>query len=371
MNARRPGALAALALALTVVHLWLVDGALESRLGAGAGDARPRPIEVAFVRTLQPSAPPAVAPVAAAPLARTRPLAVPPAPAASLPALAELPPPPPDPVASAPLPAPLPDAPAAPPVLAEAAEPPALPASVQAAASSAASAASAPAFEWPPSTRLSYTLTGSYRGPVEGQARVEWVRQDTRYQVRMTVEVGPPFAPLVTRTVTSDGEIGPEGLSPRRYDEETKALLRDPRRQTIRFDDTVVRLPGGREWPRPAGVQDTASQFVQLTWLFTTRPALLEPGRTVELPLALPRYVDVWTYDVLARETLWTPFGAVDTVHVKPRREPRPGVDLTAEMWVAPTLQYLPVRILIRQDAENYVDLLVRELPLQAVPGGR
>jgi hypothetical protein len=63
---------------------------------------------------------------------------------------------------------------------------------------------------------------------------------------------------------------------------------------------------------------------------------------------------------------LWTPAGPVDTVHVKPRREMRGGSDLAAEMWVAPTLQYLPVRILIRQDAETYVDLNIEQLPEQA-----
>jgi hypothetical protein len=35
-------------------------------------------------------------------------------------------------------------------------------------------------------------------------------------------------------------------------------------------------------------------------------------------------------------------------------------------MWVAPTLQYLPVRILIRQSAETFVDLNIEKLPEQA-----
>jgi hypothetical protein len=116
-------------------------------------------------------------------------------------------------------------------------------------------------------------------------------------------------------------------------------------------------------------VQDSASQFVHLTWLFTLRPELLQPGRSIELPLALPRVVEPWTYDVLASETLDTPAGPVPALHVKPRRESRPGGDLTAEMWVAPSLQYLPVRLLIRQDAETYIDLLIERLPEQAAPG--
>ena len=49
-----------------------------------------------------------------------------------------------------------------------------------------------------------------------------------------------------------------------------------------------------------------------------------------------------------------------------PRREARSGSDLTAEFWAAPSLQYLPVRIVIRQDAETYIDLLIDRLPQQA-----
>jgi hypothetical protein len=242
------------------------------------------------------------------------------------------------------------------------------------ATAAAGPAASAPAgFEWPPSTRLSYVLTGNVRGPVDGQAQVEWVRAGARYQVHLDVAVGPSFAPLMSRRITSDGELGDDGLRPRRYDEETKIAFRDPRRLTIFLDDDTVRLPGGKELPRPAGVQDAASQFVQLTWLFTMQPGLLEPGRTIELPLALPRYIDQWTYEVLERELLYTAAGPIETVHVKPRRAPRRANELSAEMWIAPSLQYLPVRIVIRMDAETYIDLVVKRLPQQALaePTGR
>ena len=85
-------------------------------------------------------------------------------------------------------------------------------------------------------------------------------------------------------------------------------------------------------------MQDTASQFVQLIWLFTTQPERLRPGNTIDVPLALPRSVDRWVYDVLEEETLYAPFGAVQAVHLKPRRVSRPGGDLTVETWFAPKL---------------------------------
>ena len=153
------------------------------------------------------------------------------------------------------------------------------------------------------------------------QARVEWLASGIRYQVHLDVSVGPPFAPLVARTLSSEGRITPDGLVPLRYVEETRVALREPRRLAIALDADVVRLAGGRQFERPAGVQDSASQFVHMTWLFTVRPELLGAGRTIEFPLALPRRVDRWVYEVVGPERIATPAGAIDAVHVRPRRD--------------------------------------------------
>ena len=374
MNLRRRRAAAgALLLVVTALHGWIASELARSRLGAGAADTRPQRLEVAFVRTLAPAAPVAVV---AAPAPRPRaPTAVVPARAASTPSEPELPAsaadgavPVPEPAADAlaqatppaPVPEPMPPEP-----------PPAEPQASTIAAAAApvpASAASASTFEWPPSTRLSYALTGYFRGPVDGRAQVQWLRDGQRYQVHLDVAVGPGFAPLVTRQMSSDGTLGAEGLAPRRYDERTKVAFREARVATLLFDGTEVQLANGRRVAQPPGVQDTVSQFVQLTWRFTLKPELLRVGQVLEVPLALPRRVEPWLYDVRGRETLLTPAGPVEAVRVQPRREARAGGDLVAEMWFAPTLQYLPVRIVIRQDAETFIDLLVDRLPEQAGP---
>ncbi len=362
MNARRVHSLLALAVAVLAAHLWLANGVLPPPLGDGDEGRPPVRFEVSFVRELAPTA---VLP-APAPVARPRPrlaaLAAAPAASAAASAAEALP----ETLASVPAtPEPVPPLPVLPEpaALAELLPQPNLAAAGDAAASAPA------AFEWPPSTRLSYRLTGNVRGPVEGQARVEWLRQGTRYQVFLEASVGPAFAPLMTRRESSEGEITSEGLRPRRYDMEMDVIFRDRRRSTIHMDADAVRLPGGGVvTPRPPGLQDAVSQFVQLTWLFTTQPALLSPGQTVELPLALPRRVEPWQYDVLAGEPLYTTAGLVDAMHVRPRRPARPG-DYTAEVWIAPSLQYLPVRIVVRQDAETYIDLQIERLPEQAASG--
>ena len=132
------------------------------------------------------------------------------------------------------------------------------------------------------------------------------------------------------------------------------------------FDAERVLLPEGREAPALPGVQDEASLFVQLTWLFTTQPQTLQAGRSIFVPLALPRRVEVWQYDVVGQETLPMPFGEVSTMHVKPRRIVGQANELTAQMWFAPRLQYLPVRILVQQDADTFIDLQLQRAPQQA-----
>ena len=384
-----------LGLAVLAGHLWLAEGLVQQQVGWGRGDRAAPAIEVAFVRELQAATPPLST-------------GVPPAAAARLPALAQRAQP-----ASAPATADAPDAPDAPDRSAQAlpaqpaadlaatlsqaepaaptgpaAEPAALSAPARAAESAPALAASAavndsadaarppqplpatrpaePAaepFDWPPSTRMNYALNGHYRGPVSGTAQVEWLREGSRYQVRMRTAIGP----VLSRQIVSEGELTDQGLAPRRFDGEQKVLFSAARRWSLRFGPERITLADGREVSTLPGAQDEASQFVQLTWLFTTRPDRLAVGQSIELPLIVSRSLDRWVYDVVAEETLQFPFGAVPTFHVKPRRPAQSG-DLAAEIWFAPSLQYLPVRILIRQREDSWADLTLERPPLQAAP---
>ena len=375
---RRVG-FAALLLFVLAVHGCVTQQVLSRMADSAAAQAMPPRIEVAYVRDMALSTPPPVAaPAAPPPPPPARARAVRPARAASAP-----------PVVAAS------NAPAAPPAstapadatataatsdadVADIGESLALPreagavapavlasASASSTAASPASAAASgalAAFEWPASTRISYVLSGNYRGEVNGTAQVEWIRAGTDYQVHLDLVIGPDFAPLITRRMSSDGAITAAGLVPRRYDEDTKVVLRERNRITLRFEPGSVVLANGERRDTVPGVQDTASQFVQLTYVFSTRPELLRIGGTVEIPLALKNKVDVWTYDVVGEEVLATAFGPLPTLHLTPQRAPRPG-DLSAEIWFAPQLRYLPVRIRIRQDAQTYIDLLISKRP--------
>jgi Protein of unknown function (DUF3108) len=366
-------------LAVVALHALIGQRVAEHMADFGDAAAMPQRMEVAYVREMELTAPAAVAvlPSVRAPTLPRAKRATAASPAASQPRAQPQvePQPPPEPIA------------AAEPVKSEIAEPVKAASAVEAVVaapaviepepepSAAASAVAvavavnaepAPAvnnFVWPGPTRLSYALTGNYRGEINGKAQVEWQRVGLRYQVHLDVLVGLPVAPLITRRMSSEGNITPEGLVPERFEEDTKMMFRDRRRLSLRFEPDTVVLANGQRQARPTGVQDSASQFVQLSYLFSINPQLLKVGGTVQVPLALARKIDTWTYDVVAAEALSTPFGEVASYHLKPRRVGQNTNDLTAEMWIAPSLQYLPARIRIRQDADTFIDMLIERKP--------
>jgi len=363
---------------VVVAHVLATRELAERMADFNAAQAMPKRIEVAYVRTIEPEAPPAVAaPVAPPPkpaprapraprpprpAAASAPEAVPAVVAeASAPAVAEAPPPAPVAAAS--------DAEKERAEAAAAAVAASEAASSLAAAASASGVAGAPPFEWPASTRLSYSLTGNYRGEVNGTAQVEWIRVADRYQVNLDLVIGPQFAPLVTRRMTSEGSIAATGLVPTRYEEDTQVVMRDRRRMSVVFEADAVVLANGERRERLDGVQDTASQFIQMTYVFSTQPERLRVGGAVAFPLALPRTMDSYVYEVIEAQNLQTPFGSLASFHLKPRPRPtrRPN-ELAVELWIAPELRYLPVRIRIEQDAATFIDLMISGKPEMAAP---
>ena len=231
------------------------------------------------------------------------------------------------------------------------------PAAEPVAAASAAPAASAPSAgdapflaSWPSDTRLTYKLGGNYRGELHGSARVLWQREGTRYHTAVEMSAGL----LASLSFTSQGDITEGGLRPEVYEENVRG-----RRRGVRLGEDV-RLNNGDRIARPEAVQDTASQFVELGHRFSTGQVKLVPGAQVNFSMARPGGIDEWTYDVIGEETLHLPrLGPVPTLHLKPRPLSRPRGPISAEIWYAPSLQYLPVRIRITQGNDNYIDLMV------------
>lgn len=284
--------------------------------------------------------------------AKKKPLPEPvlPAPEIAAPEPAAPPPEPPLEVASPPEP------PASAPAVAQAPEPSASTPGAGAGGAGTDTAATPPgaADRWPADTRLRYRLGGRFRsGDLYGDARVLWQREGAKYQVRVEVDV--TF--MASLVMTSQGEVGPASLQPQAYEE-----VRNGKPRGLRLAEREVLLGNGKVVPRPPGVQDTASQFVELSHRFASGTERLEVGRAVSFWMARPSAVDLWTYDVVASEMLRTRLGDIEAFHLKPRPIANPRGNITAEMWFAPSLQYLPVRIRVNMGEEAHIDLLVESI---------
>lgn len=327
--------LLAIAAIVLLLHMWLTSSVsnMLSTLRPGERSSIQR-MEAAYVSQLKLSAPPVAAPTAPAPrpkaARRAKKAPRPPAERASAPQptpsqaeVAEV-----TPIAE---PAPLPAS-----AVTAVAEP-----SPTSPASSTAQTPPGPAFVWPLATRVSYKLHGFWRGDIYGTSKVEWVRQDLRYQVRLDAS----FGPLGSMNFISEGDITPEGLAPRRFEQINRLLIKTSPPRSVTFEETEVVLDSGERVKRLPLTQDGASVLIQLAYQFMLRPDLLRPGNTLELPLASAKKLQVIAFEVIKEEVLDTPLGKVPTFHVKPRRMDTSGDTLAMEVWLAPGLQYLPVRI--------------------------
>lgn len=363
-------ALAILTALVVLLHVWLtyeLAQEMQSLAPAAPGIQR---MEATYVTEVKLSAPPVVAAATAQAVQEAAPAvapkkrrkARPPAKAASAP----------------------PEAASAPPVVADAAssavvaeakiEPPPEPASAPSepaasAPSPVVDAASSPkragpTFIWPKATKVNYKLEGNYRGPFYGVASVEWIRQGSRYQVHMEASV-----PMLGGTrMTSEGDIVPQGLSPKRYESVNRMLFKSSKAATLTFEENEVVLANGQREPRLPDMQDPVSQLIQLAYRFMMKPELLQPGNTIEMPIAWTKKTEALAYDVVAEEMLHTAIGEIPTLHVKPRRMIKDKDNLSGEIWFAPGLQYLPVRIFTKWSEEIYLDMQMDGAP-QQTPG--
>jgi hypothetical protein len=96
----------------------------------------------------------------------------------------------------------------------------------------------------------------------------------------------------------------------------------------------------------------------------------------IELPLLLRRKTQfkqrAFVYEVMGSEPVETPLGTLQAVHLRPREPANEKTGLiTVDFWFAPTLEYLPVRVKISQNEENYIDLVISEAPQRGAPANR
>jgi outer membrane biosynthesis protein TonB len=318
-------------LALTaLLHGVLLMGGLRFKPNITPGEAGPMNIDVVLA-----------APVVAPP---PKPAAPPPAPKlvskpSPPPEVAPPPPPPPPlivqepppqvtaPVDVVPPPAPAPEPPAPPPV-------------------------NAVAITLPARVTLTYDVGYGTGENLPRQARntVRWSLAEGKY----TIESVGEATGLVRlfyggqRAESSRGTIAADGLAPEQYTEE-----RPKRKSNVYFtrDAKTVTFsePANNVVPLPAGTQDRLSVQFQLGALLQALPEQRALGARTVVPVAGLRALDQWVFVVKAQETLQIDGADVPALRLVKEKDVQRDYDRAIELWLAPSLNWLPVRVRISE----------------------
>ncbi|QMV72140.1 DUF3108 domain-containing protein [Comamonas piscis] len=206
-----------------------------------------------------------------------------------------------------------------------------------------------PAIKLPPSAQLQFQAKGSAKGfQYSAKAQLTFKTDGQRYQAEQEVSA---FL-MGSRSQTSSGQITPYGLAPERFVDKARkerSAALDTAGNRIRYSD------GDEPQTISAGVQDRLSIFLQLSSMVSANPERYVEGSTVAINVTSARSMEVWTFVVDGPETLDLPAGPTPTLRLT--RQPRKGQDQSAHLWLAPAMQYLPVRIRLSQSNGDFADL--------------
>ncbi len=200
----------------------------------------------------------------------------------------------------------------------------------------------------PGSLRIKYNLFGEVRQlPYTANAELLWAHDGDSYDAQL--EISALF--LGSRRQTSRGQLTPQGLKPKRFGDKVRSEV------AAHFEYDKGKVIFSANTPEAAlqpGAQDQLSIFVQIASLIGAEPQRYPRGTTIEMQAVGPRESDNWRFVVDGPEHLNLPGGEQDTLKItRPRRQPS---DLMVELWLAPPLGYLPVRIKLTQDNGDFID---------------
>lgn len=200
----------------------------------------------------------------------------------------------------------------------------------------------------PPSAQWFYEVRGESKGlNYTAHAKLDWRQDGQHYEARLEIS-----AFLVgSRVQTSVGTLGPQGLAPAHFTDRArkeKRLVFDHEAQLIRLDgsDTTA--------PLTQGVQDRLSLFLQLSSVLASLRQTPEPGAQWNVAVAGTPAADTWTFHYVQTERLQLPAGPHEAWHL--RRAPRKEGDQQVDLWFAPSLHFLPVRMRIQQGNGDVID---------------
>ena len=195
---------------------------------------------------------------------------------------------------------------------------------------------------------LKYKINGEVKGFayfVNGD--LQWKQDGKTYEARMAVS----HFLLGSRVQTSRGDLGATGLEPIRFGDKVRS---ERAAHFERSKRKVTFSANSPEAPLVPGMQDQLSTLVQLASMVAGSPSSFPEGTLVPFESVGPTSVESWIFKVGAQEKLTLPGGPVSAIKLV--REALGEYGTRGEVWLAPSMGYLPVRIRLTEANGNFID---------------
>ena len=203
-------------------------------------------------------------------------------------------------------------------------------------------------FAAPPSARLRYDVKGEVKGfPYFVNGDLQWTQDGKTYSARMEIS----HFLLGSRVQTSTGQIGAHGLEPIRFGDKVRSEVA----AHFNYESNKITFSANTpDVPLLPGAQDQLSVLMQAATMVAGEPRQFAQGSTLSFQAVGPRSAENWVFTVGVTEKLDLPGGEISALHLW--RDPNAQYDSKLEIWLAPSLGYLPVRIRLTQANGDLVD---------------
>lgn len=203
-----------------------------------------------------------------------------------------------------------------------------------------------------PSADLHYKVSARQKGfTIDGDGLVQWRAAEGKYSLAVQMSAGI-FGKLHEQR--SDGTTGADGLAPstfyeKRFRKDATTTTFDRKTRQVHFSSDVPPAP------LKEGEQDRASAQWQLVAMARAAPGKFTPGSEWKFPVAGRRDVQTWTFRVVGQEPVKTGMGDVLAVHLV-KSPPPDSKDQAVDLWLAPSLEWYPVRLRFVEADGEFVD---------------
>jgi len=192
-----------------------------------------------------------------------------------------------------------------------------------------------------------------------GAAMLTWSIDGSAYELSLHVQA----MLLFHRVEKSVGLLTSTGIAPRRYSSSRSGRSE----QATHFRPELGRIQFSANKPDEAwlsGAQDRLSVLMELAALLAGRSQGYERGERIQIQVATLDNAQIWEFMVQGRSSLNFPTGEVEVIELI--RKQRHEYDPRLQIWFAPELGFLPVRILQSSrtaPAQEFTDLKLSKLP--------